>query len=90
MAIVCRPSPHKPPDKKLSAQAPHVCPLWILHESGETDDPRPAVLRPRPTPGASGLGLHIVAQSAAEWGCSPRWSGGKVVWAVLTSRGRTG
>ncbi|EOD65797.1 ATP-binding protein [Amycolatopsis vancoresmycina] len=54
------------------------------------DDPRPAVLLPRPTPGASGLGLHIVAQSAAEWGCSPRWSGGKVVWAVLTSEGRPG
>lgn len=48
-------------------------------------DPHPAVLLPRPTPGAAGLGLHIVAQSAAEWGCSPRWSGGKVVWAVLTS-----
>jgi anti-sigma regulatory factor (Ser/Thr protein kinase) len=49
------------------------------------DDPRPAVLFPRPRAGAAGLGLHIVARSAQAWGCSSRWSGGKVVWAVLTS-----
>jgi anti-sigma regulatory factor (Ser/Thr protein kinase) len=54
------------------------------------DDPRPAVLLPRPRPGAAGLGLHIVARSAEAWGCSPRWSGGKVVWAVLTSEQRVG
>lgn len=49
------------------------------------DDPRPAVLRPRPRPTAAGLGLHIVARSSDTWGSSPRWSGGKVVWAVLTA-----
>ena len=49
------------------------------------DDPHPAVLHPRPRPGAAGLGMHIVARSADAWGCSSRWSGGKVVWAVLTS-----
>ncbi|VVJ18015.1 Uncharacterised protein [Amycolatopsis camponoti] len=54
------------------------------------DDPRPAVLLPRPWPGAAGLGLHIVARSAEAWGCSPRWSGGKVVWALLTSERHTG
>jgi hypothetical protein len=31
-----------------------------------------------------------VARSAEAWGCSPRWSGGKVVWAVLTSEQRVG
>ncbi|MCR6485120.1 ATP-binding protein [Amycolatopsis sp. OK19-0408] len=49
------------------------------------DDPRPAVLLPRTRPTAAGLGLHIVARSADTWGSSPRWSGGKVVWAVVTS-----
>lgn len=49
------------------------------------DDPSPAVLLPPPRPGASGLGLHIVASSAHAWGCSLRWSRGKVVWAVLTT-----
>ncbi|WP_370961934.1 ATP-binding protein [Amycolatopsis sp. cg9] len=53
------------------------------------DDPRPAVPSPRPRPGSAGLGLHLVAHSAQRWGCSPRWSGGKAVWAVLTTERRT-
>ncbi|WP_372671797.1 hypothetical protein [Amycolatopsis kentuckyensis] len=54
------------------------------------DDPHAAVLLPRPTPGASGLGLHIVAQPATHWGCGPRWSGGKAVRAILTSDRHSG
>ncbi|WP_329046632.1 ATP-binding protein [Amycolatopsis sp. NBC_01488] len=52
------------------------------------EDPRPAVLREWPRGGDSGLGLMLVAQVARVWGCSRSWSGGKVVWAVLTGRTR--
>jgi anti-sigma regulatory factor (Ser/Thr protein kinase) len=52
------------------------------------DDPHPAVLRERPRGGDSGLGLMLVAQVARVWGCSRSASGGKVVWAVVTRRGR--
>ncbi|WP_460439917.1 ATP-binding protein [Amycolatopsis stemonae] len=47
------------------------------------DDPRPAALIDRPGPRGPGLGLRLVAHAAKTWGSSPRWSGGKVVWAVL-------
>ncbi|MGW4525341.1 ATP-binding protein [Amycolatopsis sp. NPDC004378] len=47
------------------------------------DDPRPAVLIDRPDPRGPGLGLRLVAHAAKTWGSSQRWSGGKVVWAVL-------
>lgn len=47
------------------------------------DDPRPAVLIERPDILEPGLGLRIVAQTARAWGSSGRWTGGKVVWAVL-------
>lgn len=50
------------------------------------DDPRPAVLLERLGALEPGLGLRMVAQVAKVWGCSPSWSGGKVVWAVLTRR----
>ncbi|WP_326953096.1 ATP-binding protein [Amycolatopsis sp. NBC_01286] len=49
------------------------------------DDPRPAVLLERPDVRSPGVGLAIVAHAATVWGSSRRWSGGKVVWAVLTS-----
>ncbi|MEA5363309.1 ATP-binding protein [Amycolatopsis sp., V23-08] len=52
------------------------------------DDPHPAVLHERLNPGEAGIGLRLVAQVARVWGCSRSWSGGKVVWAVLTRRGR--
>jgi hypothetical protein len=48
------------------------------------DDARPAVLIERPDILEPGLGLRIVAQTARAWGSSTRWTGGKVVWAVLT------
>ncbi|WP_326950440.1 ATP-binding protein [Amycolatopsis sp. NBC_01307] len=54
------------------------------------DDPCPAVRHERLGPGEAGLGLQLVAQVARVWGCSRSWSGGKVVWAVLTRRGRPG
>jgi anti-anti-sigma regulatory factor/anti-sigma regulatory factor (Ser/Thr protein kinase) len=54
------------------------------------DDPHPAVLHERLSPGDAGLGLRLVAQVARVWGCSRSWAGGKVVWAVLTRRGRPG
>ncbi|WP_328454193.1 hypothetical protein [Amycolatopsis sp. NBC_00438] len=47
------------------------------------DSPRPAVLQDRSGLRAPGLGLRIVADAARVWGSSPRWSGGKIVWAVL-------
>lgn len=49
------------------------------------DSPRPAVLLDRAESDGPGLGLRIVAHAAQAWGSSRRWSGGKVVWAVLTS-----
>jgi hypothetical protein len=49
------------------------------------DDPSPAVLLERSDVRSPGLGLSIVAHAAKVWGSSHRWSGGKVVWAVLTS-----
>ncbi|WP_284748382.1 ATP-binding protein [Amycolatopsis sp. RTGN1] len=51
-------------------------------------DPHPAVRHERVDSSDSGLGLQMVAQIARVWGCSRSWAGGKVVWAVLTRRGR--
>jgi anti-sigma regulatory factor (Ser/Thr protein kinase) len=51
-------------------------------------DPRPAVLHERVGTLEPGLGLQLIAQVARVWGCSRSWSGGKVVWAVLTERRR--
>ncbi|MFG1644124.1 ATP-binding protein [Amycolatopsis sp. NPDC049252] len=48
------------------------------------DSRRPAVLR-ESSGGQPGLGLRIVADAARVWGSSPRWSGGKIVWAVLAT-----
>ncbi|MFJ1759835.1 ATP-binding protein [Amycolatopsis sp. NPDC088138] len=48
-------------------------------------DSRPAVLLDRPDLLEPGLGLRIVAQTARAWGSSKRWTGGKVVWAVLAT-----
>lgn len=47
------------------------------------DHPDPATLLERAGMREPGIGLHIVAQAATRWGCSRRWSGGKVVWATL-------
>jgi hypothetical protein len=52
-------------------------------------DPHPAVLHERVDSADPGLGLKMVAQIARVWGCSRSWAGGKVVWAVLTRRGRS-
>jgi anti-sigma regulatory factor (Ser/Thr protein kinase) len=52
------------------------------------DDDHPAVLRESGTSPA-GLGLLLIAQVAATWGCvADREKGSKVVWAVLSDRGR--
>ncbi|WIX91332.1 ATP-binding protein [Amycolatopsis sp. DG1A-15b] len=47
--------------------------------------PRPAMLVERADLRDPGLGLRIVAHTAKAWGSSRRWSGGKVVWATLTT-----
>ncbi|MEV4143617.1 ATP-binding protein [Amycolatopsis sp. NPDC049691] len=47
------------------------------------ENARPAVLLERTHLRAPGIGLSIVADTAATWGSSRRWSGGKVVWATL-------
>ncbi|MEU4248817.1 ATP-binding protein [Amycolatopsis sp. NPDC026612] len=52
------------------------------------DDPHPAVLLERTHPRDPGLGLHMIAHAARAWGSSSRWSGGKTVWAVLTTKNR--
>ncbi len=52
-------------------------------------DTRPAMLLERLSPFEPGMGLKLVAQVARTWGCSRAWSGGKVVWAVLSSRPST-
>lgn len=49
------------------------------------NSPRPATLIERTDLRDPGLGLRIIAQTARTWGSSHRWSGGKVVWATLTS-----
>lgn len=60
----------------------------LLSVSVTDDDPSPATVLDRPDPRDPGLGLRIVAHAAQAWGSSRRWSGGKVVWAVLrVSRG---
>ncbi|SEF21013.1 hypothetical protein SAMN05421837_101670 [Amycolatopsis pretoriensis] len=58
----------------------------LLSVAVTDDDPRRAVLLERLSPLEPGLGLRMVAQVARVWGCSRSWSGGKVVWAVLTRR----
>lgn len=59
----------------------------ILTVAVADDDPAPAVLVERISAMEPGLGLRMVAQTAKVWGCNRTWSGGKVVWAVLTRRG---
>lgn len=59
----------------------------ILTVAVADDDPAPAVLLERVSALEPGLGLRMVAQTARVWGCNRTWSGGKVVWAVLTRRG---
>jgi hypothetical protein len=49
------------------------------------DSDRPAVLIERADVRDPGLGLRIVADTARAWGSSRRWSGGKIVWAVVKS-----
>ena len=56
-----------------------------LHLAVADDDLNPAVLQEQPQEG--GYGLLIVARLSHAWGCSPHPSGGKVVWAVLSSGG---
>lgn len=46
-------------------------------------DPRPAVLREPAAGEVQAYGLHVVADLAATWGCTPCWPAGKVVWATL-------
>lgn len=45
----------------------------------------PAARLVKPDVRDPGLGLRIVADTARAWGSSHRWSGGKIVWAVLVS-----
>jgi anti-anti-sigma regulatory factor len=47
------------------------------------DDPATGgLLDPAPTSSAV-HGMAVVDEVTTAWGCEPRWSGGKVVWAVL-------
>lgn len=46
-------------------------------------NPAPATLLTRSGLRDPGIGLQIVAETAATWGSSRRWSGGKVVWATI-------
>ncbi|MGW5714806.1 ATP-binding protein [Amycolatopsis sp. NPDC003865] len=55
----------------------------LLSVAVADEDPAPATVLERPDPRDPGLGLRIVAHAAQAWGSSRRWSGGKVVWAVL-------
>ncbi len=57
----------------------------LLSVSVADDSDRPAVLLERADVREPGLGLRIVADAARAWGSSRRWSGGKIVWAVLKS-----
>ncbi|MET8995777.1 ATP-binding protein [Amycolatopsis sp. NPDC004169] len=57
----------------------------LLSVSVADDSDRPAVLIERADIREPGLGLRIVADAARAWGSSHRWSGGKIVWAVLKS-----
>lgn len=47
------------------------------------DSPVPA--RVRPSGGDGGFGLVMVAETARAWGCVPSETGGKIVWARLTT-----
>ncbi|MGW3963705.1 ATP-binding protein [Amycolatopsis sp. NPDC005003] len=57
----------------------------LLSVSVADGSDRPAVLLERADIREPGLGLRIVADTAQAWGSSRRWSGGKIVWAVLKS-----
>ncbi|UQS23117.1 hypothetical protein L1857_09950 [Amycolatopsis thermalba] len=48
------------------------------------EDPRPAVLRQRPSGRLQGYGLQVISALSRTWGCSPARDGGKIVWAVLS------
>lgn len=51
-------------------------------------DPRPPVLHSRDVAAARAeFGMSLVEMMSRAWGCSPRWGGGKVVWAVLPVAG---
>lgn len=58
----------------------------LLSVAVSDDEPKQAVLLERLGALEPGLGLRMVAQVAKVWGCNRSWSGGKVVWAVLTGR----
>ncbi|MGW5720965.1 ATP-binding protein [Amycolatopsis sp. NPDC003865] len=58
----------------------------LLSVAVSDDDRKQAVLLERLGALEPGLGLRMVAQVAKVWGCNRSWSGGKVVWAVLTRR----
>ncbi|MEA5360998.1 ATP-binding protein [Amycolatopsis sp., V23-08] len=58
--------------------------LFSVAVADESD--HPATLLERADAREPGLGLRIVADVARAWGNSHRWSGGKIVWAVLTRR----
>jgi hypothetical protein len=50
------------------------------------DDAPQRVRWPHPDtqPGQADRGLQLIVHRARAWGCSRAWSGGKVVWAVLS------
>ena len=63
-----------------------------LHPAGlsvavSDDDGRSAVVAPFTTPLSRGRGLAVVEALARAWGQTPRFGGGKVVWAVLAVPG---
>ncbi len=61
----------------------------LLTVAVSDDSPHEAVLVERLSSMERGIGLRIVAKRAKAWGCSPRFGGGKVVWAVLSKPGST-
>jgi two-component sensor histidine kinase len=64
-----------------------------LHPAGlsiavSDHDPRPPVLHSRDVAaGRAQFGIVLIEMLSRAWGCSPRWDGGKVVWAVLPVAG---
>jgi anti-sigma regulatory factor (Ser/Thr protein kinase) len=57
-------------------------PGQIVIEVSDNDSRLPAMSDPADD-AESGRGLHMIAALSDEWGCHPRHSGGKVVYAIM-------
>lgn len=74
---------HSAPRLRLELRA------GVLSVAVYDDDPTPAQLVAPAWAASRHLGLALTARLARMWNCSPTWSGGKVVWAVLRCVDRT-